>query len=244
MRKHPLFSVVIPAYNEEKLLPLCLESLAQQKTVRKFEVIVVNNNSTDTTEKVAKKFDSRLSLKVILEKKKGRGAARHAGFKHARGKIILSTDADTILPPNWIESTAQAFENQTIVATTNPSMIQDCSWTQNTFFNFLMPLGMRVYRRIFGHYWLSGFGSAIRKEIYQKSGGFDGELNAMEDIELSFRVMKLGTIQCIFHSRPIFSGRRFKKGLIRGVAEYAKPFFAYLFLKRKSLYLDDVREEG
>ena len=103
-------SVVIPAYNEEQSLPATLNSLVNQKTKYDFEVIIVDNNSTDNTGKVAKSYENKLHVKVVQETQKGRGAARKCGFAKAQGDIIASTDADTTLPGNWIESIGNFFE--------------------------------------------------------------------------------------------------------------------------------------
>jgi len=88
----PIISVIIPAANEEKTLPFCLASLKKQ-TFSNFEVIVIDNNSTDKTAAVAQKFGA----KVVSEKKQGIIYARERGFQEAKGEIIARTDADTHL---------------------------------------------------------------------------------------------------------------------------------------------------
>ena len=104
--KHVFVSVVIPAYNEDMVIDMCLDSFVLQKTKHKFEVIIVDNNSTDNTYNLVKSYENKLNLKVIKEEQKGRGVARNTGFAHATGDIILSTDADAIVPPHWIETLA------------------------------------------------------------------------------------------------------------------------------------------
>ena len=92
-------SVVIPAHNEEKYIEKCLLSLENQSIPRKdYEIIVVNDSSTDKTKSVAKKYADR----VIDVHARIVGKARDVGFKKASGWIIASTDADTIVPRNWL----------------------------------------------------------------------------------------------------------------------------------------------
>src|SRR5687767_1835934 len=91
-------SLVIPAYNEESHLRACLDAVAAQ-TVRPFEVIVVDNNSTDTTVAIARSYSF---VAVMHESQQGIVYARNAGFNAARGDIIARIDADTHLSPNWI----------------------------------------------------------------------------------------------------------------------------------------------
>lgn len=104
-------SVVIPAFNEAEFLDACLNSLTKQ-TEPPDEIIVVNNNSTDNTVKIAKKYDVR----IVNEKKQGMISARNSGFNKAKFDIIARTDADTILPPSWIKKIKNGFKDKDLVA--------------------------------------------------------------------------------------------------------------------------------
>lgn len=103
---NPKISVVIPAYNEARFLPRCLKSLSNQVDSPDFEVIVVDNASTDGTSNIAKKF----GVRVIHESEKGVAHARDAGLKAAKGEIIVSTDADSFFSPDWLRNIAKFFE--------------------------------------------------------------------------------------------------------------------------------------
>jgi glycosyltransferase involved in cell wall biosynthesis len=235
-----MISVVIPAYNEEKNIARCLDSLCEQKTSQKFEVIVVDNNSTDNTVQIADRYKNKLNLKIIRQKKKGRGAARMAGFKEARGEMILSTDADTTHPINWIEMLVNSFVDNTI-AVTGPWQINDCGYFSNTTFNLVQLLLMRISRLIFGHYCLSGSNFAIKKDAYNQVQGFDESLSVMEDVDLFFQVSKIGKIRFVKKSAVISSGRRFKGGLIKGSLEYVPLWVRYHLKKTKDVDLSDPR---
>lgn len=104
MRK-PSVSIVIPAYNEEGQLALCLEAIACQ-TVKPLEVIVVDNNSTDGTAAVAGRYPF---VTILREKKQGPVHARNRGFNAARGDIIGRIDAETVMAPNWVQKVSDAF---------------------------------------------------------------------------------------------------------------------------------------
>ncbi len=89
-----LISVVVPAYNEEKLIGLSLESLKNQDFGRQnYEVTVVDNKSTDKTPQLLK----RSFVKQVEETKKGVSFAVKKGFLHASGQIVATADADTIV---------------------------------------------------------------------------------------------------------------------------------------------------
>src|SRR5688572_27451257 len=96
MVKHPSVSIVIPAYNEEGQLALCLEAIARQ-TVKPVEVIVVDNNSTDGTVEVAGRYPF---VTVLHEWRQGVVHARDCGFDAAKGDIIGRIDAETVMPHN------------------------------------------------------------------------------------------------------------------------------------------------
>lgn len=234
-------SIVIPAYNEEKYIGETLNSLlkSEQKTDINYEVILVDNNSTDKTAEVAKKFATGMDLKIIKEGRQGRGAARARGFKEAKGEIILSADADTIFYKGWVEILSSAIHGD-VVAVTTPCKIVDSPAINNAIFNFIQPIVMVLYRIFSGHFWLSGFSFGILKSVYEKSGGFDTSLQAQEDLDLSFRVAKLGKIK--FINKPvIFSSRRFKRGLLAGFYDYLRSFTEAFILKKKGVYLDNPR---
>lgn len=237
-----MISVVIPAYNEELVIGKCLEAFLSQESKTPFEIIVVDNASEDKTDRIVKSFENRLPVHLIKEDKKGRSPARRAGFAAAKGDIILSTDADTIVPINWIEDLYSNFTDLSIVGVTGSCRIVDCSKRVNTIFNYFQPLSMKLYRLVFGHYWFSGFNFAVRKDAYMKVGGFNPRLNVQEDTDLAFRISKIGKIKYVNKPVVIFSGRRFRKGILRGLYPYIISFINYFIRKdEKSAYLNDVR---
>jgi glycosyltransferase involved in cell wall biosynthesis len=105
-------SIVIPVYNEASQLSDCLDSIAAQ-TLSPFEVIVVDNNSTDDTAVVALRYDF---VKVISEPKQGVVHARTTGFNLAKGEIIARIDGDTILPKDWLSNLQRLFAAKNIHA--------------------------------------------------------------------------------------------------------------------------------
>lgn len=94
----PDVSIVIPAWNEERNIFRTLSSLASNKTDYKVEIIVINNNSTDNTQKIL----DELGVINYLEAKQGISHARQCGLEKARGKYHLCSDSDTLYPPQWI----------------------------------------------------------------------------------------------------------------------------------------------
>jgi glycosyltransferase involved in cell wall biosynthesis len=98
-RNYVSLSIIIPAYNEENHIKTCLDSIAAQ-TIRPHEVIVVDNGSSDNTAKIARSYDF---VRVVTEQRRGIAYARDAGFNAAVSSFLGRIDADTMLPPDWVE---------------------------------------------------------------------------------------------------------------------------------------------
>lgn len=113
LQKGPIqVSVVIPAYNEENNILRTLSSLANNQSKWSVEIIVVNNNSKDRT----KELVEASGVTCILETVQRISAARNAGLRAANGKYVLTADADTIYPQNWIDLMIDPLETQTGIA--------------------------------------------------------------------------------------------------------------------------------
>jgi 1,2-diacylglycerol 3-beta-glucosyltransferase len=111
----PFVSVVIAARNEEKLLSSCLESVTEQTYPKdRYEIIVVDDNSTDGTEAICRDFAGTYSHLTYLKAEEdaalpGKTNALDQGIQKARGEVILVTDADCTVPPTWVEYTAKRY---------------------------------------------------------------------------------------------------------------------------------------
>jgi len=237
---HPKVSVVIPAFNEEKFLPLTLKSLLFQDN-HDFEIIVVNNNSSDRTAEIARSFGA----KVIFEPWPGVGFARQNGFETAKAKIIATTDADTILPPNWISRIIQEFN-------TNPQLVifgglynlYSGSLSARLAIKYLLYWFWRL-DKIFSDGWnMPGVNFAVKKEAFLKAGGFKTNLTLGEDIDFSQRVRKLGEVKFDARFRVQTSGRRFRNGLLHGLFFYTPNGIIRMLLKKnRFLKLPTIRKE-
>lgn len=108
----PRISLVLPAYNEAEHLRACLDAIAAQ-TVRPYEVIVVDNNSTDNTAKIAREYPW---VRLLSERRQGVVFARNRGFNAARGDIIGRIDVDTHIRPDWIASVQNIFSQDNEIA--------------------------------------------------------------------------------------------------------------------------------
>ena len=105
--EEPRVSVLLCAYNEEEYIESTLKSLEKQKTSFMYEVVVVDNCSTDSTAEIARRYTS----KTIRCEKRGKIPALQAGIQETKGHVIAIADADTIYPENWLSEIHHAFES-------------------------------------------------------------------------------------------------------------------------------------
>lgn len=109
--REPVVSILIAAWNEEINVFNCVSSLSTQSTSIPFEIVIVNNNSTDKTQETLDKLDVRSFFQPIP----GVGPARQLGQEQARGKYILLADADCIYPKCWIDEVMQVLTQPNVV---------------------------------------------------------------------------------------------------------------------------------
>lgn len=109
-------TIVIPVYNEESYLKSCLEAIANQ-SMQPDEVIVVNNNSSDNTAEIARKFSF---VTLITETKQGLYHARQTGMDNAKSEVLARIDADTVVDKKWVENIKSAFSNPRVNGLTGP----------------------------------------------------------------------------------------------------------------------------
>ncbi len=199
------FSVIIPAYNEEKYIGRCLESLNNQNYKGFLEVIVVNNASTDDTRKVAESY----GVKVVDESQKGISYALRKGCLEAKGDIFVFTDADTELPENWILKINKKFqEDETLLSIGGPYLFYDA----DIAINFLMKqFVFRIYKKLAPNI-LPCVNMAVKREVYETVGGFNPEINWGQDIDLSKKIKQHGKIKFDTDITVITSFRRYSGG--------------------------------
>lgn len=218
-----LLSVVIPARDEAEYLPACLRALAAQ-TRPPAEVIVVDNGSSDNTAVLAR----RGGALCVSEPRIGLTRARQTGARHARGEWLVFVDADTVVPPDYLERIGEFIATHPdAAAVSNPYVYADAPPGLNLFarvffaaFSVLEKLG--IVRFIYG----GNF--AINKSKLIEAGGFNEEIEFYgEDTDLTKRISRRGRIYFLGDLYTKTSARRFKKmGCFRTIATYAANYLS------------------
>lgn len=182
-------TIVIPVYNEQDHLVNCLESIARQ-TVLPDEVIVVDNNSTDRTVEMAKRYDF---VRVVTAQKQGVAYARDAGFDAAASALIGRLDADTVLPENWVEDVLAAYSQHQDFALTGGGYFYNVPCAR---FNGWLTSQMvyRLNRFIMGHYVLWGSNMVVPKALWNKvrTTACTKRDDLHEDLDLAIHLHRAG----------------------------------------------------
>jgi peptidoglycan/xylan/chitin deacetylase (PgdA/CDA1 family)/glycosyltransferase involved in cell wall biosynthesis len=228
----PLVSVVIPAYNEQDYLLSCLESIKQQDYAAGYEVIVVDNASTDNTARIARDWGA----KVVYESKRSPAAARQKGAEVATGKIIAFIDADTRAPAHWLSTIVWRFLcRPQMVAVSGPYAYCDAGkFTRITSYigNFFSIITDQLFRKAFnkgGAIWGCNF--AVRRSAFWKVGGFDTNIKFYgEEYELSLRLKEAGKGCIMPRLFVLTSARRLKRiGMVNQYWNWTVDYFTVLF---------------
>ncbi len=234
--KKPYLSIIIPAYNSARTLPALLDSIFTS-TFKDFEVILVDDGSTDETKDVIKGY----GLRYYYIDNAGPAGARHFGAKKARGGILVFFDSDVILYPEALERVKKDFSKESIKAVTG---FWDKKQKTKDFFPRYKALREWVYWLIEdtgkSDYLFSTRVSAVRKKVYFEVGGFIREeegRNALEDIDFCYRLTKQHPI--VFDPKvkvhhEFESWDKFLKKYFKRSFKFTKLFLRYKKLNRTS----------
>jgi len=216
-------SIIIPSLNEERNIRRCLESLAAQDYPGDFEIIVIDNASSDRTAAVAA---TRPGVRVVAEPAKGLTRARQRGYVESTGEFVAYIDADTRMPPGWFEHAERTFAaHPDAVSLSGPAKYWDASPWQQLILTCAWWLSAPLAYRLVG-YMVYGAHFVVRRSALDAIGGFDHRVDFYgEDTDLARRLHPLGKV--LFHMRFVIlsSARRFKtEGMFRTNLVYVLNF--------------------
>jgi cellulose synthase/poly-beta-1,6-N-acetylglucosamine synthase-like glycosyltransferase len=176
-------SVVIPARNEADRLPDLLHSLWLQTYPKKnFEVIIIDDDSSDNSLSILKKYQDdhqELNIQILTGHPQYEGAykkqALTQGIHQAKGEIILQTDADVILPPQWIERMVNAFDEKTVLVAGPVRYITNNVFTNMQALELAGLVGLSASGFAMNRPFLcNGANMAFRKSVFEEVGGYEG----------------------------------------------------------------------
>ncbi|MBR9698998.1 glycosyltransferase [Candidatus Woesearchaeota archaeon] len=188
----PAVTIMIPAYNEEKNIKKCLDSVfGSGYPKEKMEVLVIDDGSTDKTREIASKYD----ITLLKQDHKGKSEAMNLATKHAKHDFLLTIDADSILEKDCITLMVRPLLDETIGATTGTSKVQNTNtiWAifQNIEYHY-NNLIRRSFTQVFKNgIWFFGALACYRKSVIEKIGYFKTD-TLSEDMDIALEIHKAG----------------------------------------------------
>lgn len=186
---NPYVSIVIPAYNESDNILACINSLKSQNFPNdNYEIIVVDNNSTDNTREILKSLD----VAHTIEYRKGPAAAKNAGIKLAKGEIIVFIDGDCVASNEWLDNMVAGFKDSKVGCVAGEIRIRTVkNQTLSALERYLIKKGHLSQKSNVKHHFLPFAATAnvaYRREVIEEIGLFDNNLIIGEDVDLSWRM--------------------------------------------------------
>lgn len=218
------YSVIVPVYNRPVEVDELLQSLTDQQ-FKDFEVIVVDDGSSEGCQEVVGKYTGLLDVRYYFKDNSGPGQTRNYAAAKARGEYLIFLDSDVMVPPGYFEAIekeapADAFggpdrEHPSFTPTQKAISYSMTSW--------LTTGGIRGGKKSMDKFYPRSFNMGIRKEIFDRLGGFSA-MRFGEDIDLSIRIFKAG-YNCrlfadawVWHKRRTDLGKFFRQVHNSGIA--------------------------
>ena len=232
-----LISFVVPAYNEEALIASCLVAIQAEiaRTGCPAEIVVVDNNSTDGTRRIASSIPG---VVIVDEPQRGLVQARRAGCLAAKGELIANIDADTMLTEGWLRRALEEFSRSPdLVALSGPCIYYDlprsAQFVARVFYRIAFATYLLVRFVLGAGSMIQGGNFIVSKSALDAAGGFNSEFCFYgEDTDLARRLSKVGPVKFSLGLPALSSGRRFvAEGLIRAGVRYAVNYVWTIFFK-------------
>lgn len=213
------FSIIIPAKNEEANIGRCLDSISSiDWPVEQYEVIVVDNGSSDRTAEIAQEKGAKVFVKTELTI----SGLRNFGAGAGTGEILAFLDADCTVTCSWLKVAAPYLQRTGVVCFGSPPVVpEDATWVPKAWFAV-----RRKSEDAAETDWLESMNMFVRREPFLACGGFDETLITCEDYDLSLRLRAYGAIiadsslVAVHHGEAATIGHFFRKELWRGKSNF------------------------
>lgn len=194
---HPKVSVILPTYNRAHLIGRAIQSVLAQ-TYQDFELIIIDDGSTDNTEEIVKSINDERIIYILHKENKGPSAARNTGIKASKGEYIAFQDSDDEWLPEKLEKQIEAFEIDPESGIIYTDMLRiDKEGAIKYWHSPTVSCGQIINPKTMD-YQVMGLGivsTLIKRECFNKAGYFEESFSILEDLEFFIRLSK----HCHFH---------------------------------------------
>lgn len=211
MSAEPKYSIVVPVFNRPQEVNELLQSLTHQD-YKNFEVLIVEDGSTETCEHIYEQFTQVLNIRYFFKPNSGPGPSRNFGFAQARGSFLVVFDSDCILPPHYLSAVEKYLAHHPLDAWGGADkghegfthVQQAMAFTMSSVFT---TGGIRGGEKRMGGFQPRSFNMGISKAVFLNTGGFKFDRFA-EDIEFSLRMKQAGYKVGYIHDAYVYHKRR------------------------------------
>lgn len=204
------YSVIVPVYNRISEVEDLLSSLAAQ-SFRDFEVIIVEDGSTEPCENAVRRYADKVDVKYFYKENEGRSIARNYGIEHSEGSYLIFFDSDCVIPPNYFDTLDRCLSSTPLDCFGGPDAAHDSfSNTQKAISfamtSFITTGGIRGGKIQMEKFVPRSFNMGYAREVYNKVGGFREMFS--EDIDMSTRIRQDGFSIGLLRDAIVYHKRR------------------------------------
>ena len=223
-------SFIIPAYNEEKYIADCIDSIIKYGP-EEAEIIVIDNASTDQTAQVAGQYPR---VKIVAEPDKGLTKARQKGLETAQGELLAYIDADNRISEHWLKILEKEFsKNEELVCLSGRYHFYDGSKIKQALLSPLFHFFVFFVDKLTS-YLIYGGNFVAKKQTLLNAGGFDKNIAFYgEDTEIAQRLSKVGKVKFRYDFFVYASARRFhSEGVFKMIFKYSLNYLWIVIFKK------------
>ena len=245
------FSFIIPVFNRPNEIDELLASMIDMDYSKEYEIVIIEDGSTETAEEVIKNYNDKLSISYYQKQNTGPGDSRNYGMKKAKGNYFIILDSDVILPKNYLSEIEDFLTQKYVHCFGGPDDAHQ-SFTKlqkaisYSMTSYLTTGGIRGRKNTLGKFQPRSFNMGLSREAFIASEGF-GNIHPGEDPDLTIRLWNLGYETALIPNAKVFHKRRIswnkfyvqvnKFGLVRPILNHWHPttakityWFPVLFL--------------
>jgi len=206
------FSFIIPVYNRPDEINELLHSFSKLKTTTDFEVVIIEDGSTQSSETIINTYKNQLNISYYKKNNSGPGDSRNYGMKKALGNYFIILDSDCILPPQYLTEVEKSLEKEFVHCYGGPDAAHDSFTSVQKAINYAMTSllttgGIRGNEKGVDTFQPRSFNMGLSKEAFLETNGF-GKIHPGEDPDLTIRLWKLGYKTKLFSEAFVYHKRR------------------------------------
>ena len=206
------FSIIVPVYNRPNEIDELLESLTKQEYAAAFEVLIVEDGSTQKSDAIVEKYKDSLNIQYFFKENTGAGASRNFGMQQATGNYLIILDSDVIVPKQYLKEVESALETAYTDAYGGPDAAHESFTALQKAINYSMTAflttgGIRGKKKSVGTFQPRSFNLGLSRAAFEKTTGF-AKLKVGEDIDLTFRLWEHGFKTQLIASAFVYHKRR------------------------------------